>query len=453
MSNLMISVSGIRGIVGDTLKPFEIIKFACAFAEFCGHGKIMLGRDTRKHSFFISQLVSGTLLAMGCDVVDVGVCPTPTLQLAVEHSDALGGIMVTASHNPREWNGLKFISSEGTFLTPEQHRKFIEIAEDINFRFSKWDLVGNYVEGFSFVDKHIEKILGIDFIDLEKIRNRKFKVVVDCINGAGSEIIPKLLEEFGCEVVKLNCDGSGIFLHEPEPLPENLTELCEVVKQAKADLGIAVDPDADRLVLVTEKGEPFGEEYTIVQAVKIVLEKRAKVMDKSVVVNLSTTKAVDEIAKIYNAKVYRSPVGEINVVSKMKEVGAMIGGEGSGGVIFPEVHYGRDSLVGIAFILQNLVDFGGTLSDFKRSLPKFEVYKTKIEVKGLDLGEIYKVIPEIYQGAELNTEDGIRIDFDDKWIHIRKSNTEPVLRIIAEAVNKAEAERLVKNLLTKVGLL
>ena len=452
MGNLMVSISGVRGRVGEGLNPFEVVKFVSAFAEFCGRGEIMLGRDTRIHSLLISQLASGTLLAMGCDVIDVGICPTPTLQLAVEHSDASGGIMITASHNPAEWNGLKFISSDGTFLTPEQHKKFVELVENGNFNFAKWNLTGNYVQDRSFLDMHIEKIFKIDFVDFESIKARKFKVVVDCINGAGSEIVPRLLKKFGCEVIRLNCDGNGKFTHEPEPLPENLTELCEVVKQAKADFGIAVDPDADRLVLVTEEGEPFGEEYTIVQAVKIVLEKRSMLSDKNVVVNLSTTKAVDEVAKIYDAKVYRSPVGEINVVKKMKEVGAIIGGEGSGGVILPEVHYGRDSLVGIALILQNLVEFGGKISEFKKTLPKFEIYKTKVGIEGIKPDEILEKVIEIYKGAEINTDDGIRVDFGDKWIHLRKSNTEPVLRVIAEAKDREEAKELVQNLIAKIGL-
>lgn len=445
----MVSVSGVRGVVGETLTPFEIVKFVSAFAEFSGRGKIMVGRDTRAHSFFISNIVSGTLIAMGCEVVDIGVCPTPTLQLAVEHSDAKGGVMITASHNPEKWNGLKFISADGTFLSPEQHKKFVELSES-KLSFARWDKVGNYAQDRSFIEKHIQKILQISFIDAERIRKRRFKVVVDCINGAGSEIVPKLLEEFGCKVVKLNCDGSGVFTHEPEPLPENLTELCEVVRQTESDFGIAVDPDADRLVIVTEKGEPFGEEYTIVQAVKIVLDKKGR--NKNVVVNLSTTKAVEEIAKNYNAKVYRSPVGEINVVKKMKETDAIIGGEGSGGVILPEVHYGRDSLVGIALFLQNLVEFGGKVSEFKKTLPEFEIFKTKINIEGVNPDEIFKKVKEIYSDAEINTEDGLRIDFGDKWVHIRKSNTEPILRIIAEAKSKKEAEEIVRDLKIKIGI-
>lgn len=445
----MVSVSGVRGVVGETLTPFEIVKFVSAFAEFSGRGKIMVGRDTRAHSFFISNIVSGTLIAMGCEVVDIGVCPTPTLQLAVEHSDAKGGVMITASHNPEKWNGLKFISADGTFLSPEQHKKFVELSES-KLSFARWDKIGNYAQDRSFIEKHIQKILQISFIDAERIRKRRFKVVVDCINGAGSEIVPKLLEEFGCKVVKLNCDGSGVFTHEPEPLPENLTELCEVVKQTESDFGIAVDPDADRLVIVTEKGEPFGEEYTIVQAVKIVLDKKGR--NKNVVVNLSTTKAVEEIAKNYNAKVYRSPVGEINVVKKMKETDAIIGGEGSGGVILPEVHYGRDSLVGIALFLQNLVEFGGKVSEFKKTLPEFEIFKTKINIEGVNPDEIFKKVKEIYSDAEINTEDGLRIDFGDKWVHIRKSNTEPILRIIAEAKSKKEAEEIVRDLKIKIGI-
>ncbi|MDW8108937.1 MAG: phosphoglucosamine mutase [Candidatus Kryptonium sp.] len=449
MSWLMVSVSGVRGVVGEALTPFEIVKFVSAFAEFSGRGKIMVGRDTRAHSFFISNIVSGTLIAMGCEVVDIGVCPTPTLQLAVEHSDAKGGVMITASHNPEKWNGLKFISADGTFLSPEQHKKFVELSES-KLSFARWDKIGNYAQDRSFIEKHIQKILQISFIDAERIRKRRFKVVVDCINGAGSEIVPKLLEEFGCKVVKLNCDGSGVFTHEPEPLPENLTELCEVVKQTESDFGIAVDPDADRLVIVTEKGEPFGEEYTIVQAVKIVLDKKG--INKNVVVNLSTTKAVEEIAKNYNAKVYRSPVGEINVVKKMKETDAIIGGEGSGGVILPEVHYGRDSLVGIALFLQNLVEFGGKVSEFKKTLPEFEIFKTKINIEGVNPDEIFKKVKEIYSDAEINTEDGLRIDFGDKWVHIRKSNTEPILRIIAEAKSKKEAEEIVRDLKIKIGI-
>ncbi len=451
MSELMVSISGVRGVVGRSLTPFEIVKFVSSFAKFCGCGKIMLGRDTRIHSEFISKIASGTLLAMGCDVVDIGICPTPTLQLAVEHSDAIGGVMITASHNPTQWNGLKFISEEGVFLTPEQHKKFLEIVEKNSFEFADWNSVGKYRQDRSFIDKHIEMVLGIDFVDVEKIKARKFKVVVDCINGAGSEVVPKLLEKFGCEVIKLNCDGNGVFVHEPEPLPENLAQLCEFVKRSGADFGIAVDPDADRLVLVDENGEPFGEEYTIVQAVKIALEKK-NAENKNIVVNLSTTRAVDEVAKIYGAKVYRSPVGEINVVKKMKEVKAIIGGEGSGGVILPDVHYGRDSLVGIALILQNLVEFGGKISEFKKTLPSFEIFKTKFEILNLNPDELLENAKQIFRDADINTDDGVRIDLEDGWLHIRKSNTEPILRIISEAKTKEKARELALELATKLGL-
>ncbi len=448
----MVSISGVRGIVGEGLTPFEIVRFTSAFAEFCGRGQIMIGRDTRVHSQFIAQIVSGTLLAMGCDAVDVGVCPTPTLQLAVEHSNSNGGIMITASHNPAEWNGLKFISEEGIFLTPEQHKKFVELAQKNSFKYSKWNSIGRYEQDRSFIDKHIEMVLSLDFINVDKIRGKKFKVALDCINGAGSEIVPKLLESLGCEVIKLNCEGNGVFTHEPEPLPENLAQLCDFVKEVKADLGIAVDPDADRLVLVTEKGEPFGEEYTIVQAVKLVLEKKKNLEEKNIVVNLSTTRAVDEIARVYGAKVYRSPVGEINVVRKMKEVGAIIGGEGSGGVILPEVHYGRDSLAGIVLILQNLADFDGKISVFKKTLPEFEIFKTKVDISNVNPDEVIEKVKLIFRDARINTEDGVRIDIDEGWIHIRKSNTEPILRIIAEAKTKAKAQELALDLITKLGL-
>lgn len=448
----MVSISGVRGVVGESLTPFDVVRFVSAFAEFCSRGKVIIGRDTRIHSLLISHLVSGTLLAMGCDVVDIGICPTPTLQLAVEHSDASGGIMITASHNPAEWNGLKFVSSEGIFLTPEEHKRFVDLVEKNMFKFAEWRLIGSYIQDKSFIDRHIDKIFQIDFIDVDRIKARKFKVVVDCINGAGSEVVPKLLEMFGCDVIKINCDGNGVFTHEPEPLPENLTELCESVKRYEADLGIAVDPDADRLVLVTEKGEPFGEEYTVVQAVKIVLEKRSASGGGNVVVNLSTTKAVDEIAKVYNAKVYRAPVGEINVVKKMKEVGALIGGEGSGGVIFPDVHYGRDSLVGIALILQNLVEFGGKISEFKETLPKFEIFKTKINIENINPDDVLDKVKEVYKDAKINIDDGVRVDLGNSWIHVRKSNTEPILRVIAEAKTRKEAQELVRELATKIGL-
>ncbi len=446
------SVSGVRGIVGDTLTPYEIVRFTNAFAKLCSGKKIMVGRDTRIHSEMISKIVIGTLLFMGYDVVDLGVCPTPTIQLAVEHSNSDGGVMITASHNPSEWNGLKFLSSEGIFLTPEQHKKFVEIANSGNFTFAKWNKIGKLINDETFIEQHIGRILKIDFIDLEKIRSRNFKVVVDCINGAGSRIIPMLLEKFNCEVIKLNCDGNGIFTHEPEPLPENLTELCETVKKTGADFGIAVDPDADRVVFVTEKGEPFGEEYTIVQAVKIALEKKKSLPEKNIVVNLSTTRAVDEIAKKYGANVYRSPVGEINVVKKMKETKAIIGGEGSGGVILPDVHYGRDSLVGIALILQNLAEFGGKISEFKESLPKFEMVKVRINITGINPDEILKKAIDLFKKSDINTEDGVRIDFEDAWIHLRKSNTEPILRIISEARTRQEAENLVKKLKIELNL-
>ncbi len=360
--------------------------------------------------------------------------------------------MITASHNPAEWNGLKFISEEGIFLTPEQHKKFVELAQKNSFEYSKWNSIGKYKQDRSFIDKHIEMVLSLDFINVDKIREKKFKVALDCINGAGSEIVPKLLESLGCEVIKLNCEGNGVFTHEPEPLPENLAQLCDLVKEVKADLGIAIDPDADRLVLVTEKGEPFGEEYTIVQAVKLVLEKRKNLEEKNVVVNLSTTRAVDEIAKVYGAKVYRAPVGEINVVKKMKEVGAIIGGEGSGGVILPEVHYGRDSLVGIVLILQNLADFDGKISDFKKTLPEFEIFKTKVDISNVNPDEIIEKVKLIFHNARINTEDGVRIDIDEGWLHIRKSNTEPILRIIAEAKTKSKAQELALDLITKLGL-
>jgi phosphomannomutase len=438
MSTLMVSISGIRGIVGDGLDPNVIVKYTSAYADLIGKGKIIVGRDARISGEMVNSIVTGTLLAKGFDVIDIGICPTPTVQYTVKTLSAQGGIAISASHNPNEWNALKLLNSTGQFMSPEENKKMLKILDNQGNTFNDWQTLGKRKVFEEGLKNHVEAVLNLKYINKKQIAKRKFKVLADCINGAGVYVIPDLLKEFGCEVIELNCERSGIFPRLPEPLPENLTETMKAIKASKADLGIVVDPDVDRLVLITNEGEPFGEENTITQAVKFILSKEKG----NVVVNLSTTRAVDDVASEFGCKVYRSPVGEANVVQKMKEVNAVIGGEGSGGVIYPTLHYGRDALVGIAITLQHLTEFGGTLSELKTKLPYYFIAKKKILTGNINPDEIIKTIAEKNKSGKINTEDGLRIDFDDYWIHFRKSNTEPIIRIITEAKTEAKAKEL-----------
>ena len=447
--SLMISISGIRGIVGSSLTPETVVKYASAFAEYCPPSAgqpIVIGRDGRVTGKSIGHIVSSTLLQMGCDVIAIGVCPTPTVQIAVEKLRATGGISITASHNPIEWNGLKFIAPTGLFLDAEENSRLWQIAEQPERRYASWDKQGKHRTGQEFIDEHIRQIVGLPYLDLEKLRSRRFKVVVDCVNGAGGTIVPKLLRELGCDVIETNCDASGIFAHTPEPIPENLTDLCDRVKEEHADLGIAVDPDVDRLVLIDELGQPIGEEYTIASVVRFVLLKEKGRHPMNVVVNLSTTRAVDDIGRQLGATVIRTPVGEINVAKRMKEVGAIVGGEGSGGVILPKVHLGRDAPVGIGLTLQHLLEFGGTLSQLKQSLPQYHITKGKITVQSDQADTMLEMVKTRHaKNGNINTADGLKIDFPDSWVHLRKSNTEPIVRIIAEAPSKEQSQQLVER--------
>lgn len=367
MSTLMVSVSGIRGIIGDGLDPHTLVKYVSAYADYCG-GKIVVGRDARITGEMVYHLVVGTLLSKGIDVIDIGITPTPTVLLEVNKQGASGGIAISASHNPNEWNALKLLNNKGEFMFPEEHKEYIEMLDYSN-NYVSWEKLGKLTVDNSALDNHIKAVLNMKYIDVDAIRKRKFRVLIDCVNGAGVYVMPQLLKEFGCEVIEYDCERTGIFTRKPEPLPENLTGTMKAVKAQNVDLGIVVDPDVDRLVLITEKGDPFGEENTISQSVKFILSKEKG----NSVVNLSTTRAVDDIAKAEGCKVFRSPVGEANVVKKMKEVNAVIGGEGSGGVIFPALHYGRDALVGTAIILQHLLEFGGTLSEPKSDTFNFPI--------------------------------------------------------------------------------
>ncbi|MCW9065759.1 MAG: phosphoglucosamine mutase, partial [Ignavibacteriaceae bacterium] len=362
---------------------------------------------------------------------------TPTVQFNVKKLKANGGIAISASHNPNQWNALKLLNGTGQFLSPDEYNQMQKYLNDGKAEYRSWDKVGEWTEYSKGIQNHVDAIFDLGIIYLDEIRKKKFKVVLDCVNGAGSYVLPEFLKEFGCEVIEIDCEKTGIFPRLPEPLPENLTETMKKVKETKADIGIVVDPDVDRLVLITDKGEPFSEENTIVQVVQFVLSRKKG----DVVVNLSTTRAVDDVAAKYGCKVYRSPVGEANVVKKMKEIKAVIGGEGSGGVIFPELHYGRDALVGIALTLQHLIDFGKPLSKLKEELPQYFISKKKIELTTNPDAVIQK-LTEKFSDQTTNTDDGLRVDFEDYWVHFRKSNTEPIVRIITEAKTKDEAERL-----------
>ena len=395
---IIASVSGVRGIIGENLIPANIIKFTSAFAEYCKkHSKsnlIVVGRDGRAFGEFTYSMVISNLALSGFKVKYLGVVPTPTVQIAAQDCKAAGGVVITASHNPQQWNGLKFLNSDGTFLNIKAVEEFKKIAELGIFKFADISKLKTPEADSSWLDRHILKVLNLRLLDITKIKKSKFKVVVDAVNSSGSVIVPKLLKLLGCEVIELSCNGSGIFSHTPEPIPQNLKSLSKAVLKNNADFGIAVDPDADRLVLITDKGEPFIEENTIVMVINHILKKIGG-KNKNVSVNLSTTRAVDDIAIKFGAKVFRSPVGEINVVDEMKKRGSIVGGEGSGGVIIPDKlggHYGRDCVFGIPIILNELSDSGIKLSEYKNLLPAYKIEKSKIEVSNPDkfLKEIIK---------------------------------------------------------------
>ena len=446
MSTLMVSISGIRGIIGDGLDPNVLVKYTSAYADFIGEGTVVVGRDARITGDMVQEIVTGTLIAKGINVVEIGIVPTPTVQYSVKTLKAQGGIAISASHNPNEWNALKLLNSTGQFMSPEENEEMKRLLDKSDESFVSWDKIGKRKKYDAALKKHVEDTLNLKYIDRAKIKRKKFKVVVDCINGAGVYVVPQMLKELGCKVIEMNCDKSGIFPRLPEPIPENLVKTMKRVKKEKADLGIVVDPDVDRLVLITDEGKPFSEENTITQAVKFILSKKKG----NVVVNLSTTRAVDDVAHDYGAKVYRSPVGEANVVKKMKEVKAVIGGEGSGGVIYPALHYGRDALVGIAITLQHLTEFKGKISELKDALPQYFIVKKKIKLDNKEPDTVIEKLVKQYDEEECNTEDGLRIDFFNHWIHFRKSNTEPIIRIIVEGENRKVAEALAEKYMNDI---
>lgn len=436
---IIASVSGVRGILGDNLTPENITGFASAFADYCraryDSKTIVIGRDGRAYGDIIYSMVISSLFLSGFKVIHIGVVPTPTVQIATEESKACGGIAITASHNPQKWNGLKFLKPDGTFLDAEAMEEIKKIAAKKKFFYAQLKELYPPVPDTSWSNRHLDKVMNMKKLDLKKIKKKKFKVVVDAVNSSGSLIVPSLLCRLGCEVIELHTAPTGVFPHTPEPIPENLTELCNAVIKHKADLGVAVDPDADRLVLITDKGEPFIEENTIATVVNHIFRK-FKSEKINATVNLSTTRSVDDIAKHYKGKIFRTPVGEINVVKGMIKNKSICGGEGSGGVIIsPAIggHYGRDCLFGIAIILNELADANISLSKYKENLPKYKIEKTKIDVKDPTkfLRDIVKNNKKV-KGCKITQTDGVKLDFKDFWVHFRKSNTEPIVRIIKE---------------------
>ncbi len=446
MSTLMVSISGVRGEIGSSLSPQVITKFILAFGHYLTGGKVVLGRDSRVSGPFVADIVRGCLAASGCDVIDVGIVPTPTVQLEVEHHQAEGGIAITASHNPIQWNGLKFMGSDGRFLPPAPAEKVYKMADQNEFSLSEWQHLGQISYDEQAVQRHIDKILNLSYIDVEGLRMRKFRVAADTVNGAGGVIIPKLLDALGCEAVTINEEPSGMFAHTPEPLAENLVQLSEQIKKQRADVGFAVDPDVDRCAIVDNTGKPIGEEYTLVLATKLIFSKQMGRM----AVNMSTSRASEDIAKYYNCMFVRSKVGEINVAEKMKEIDAVIGGEGNGGVILTELHLGRDAPLAVALTLQHMLEFGGTLRELAATMPQYAMVKQKISIEGKNPDALLRDIAEQYKDREPDLLDGVKIDFQKSWVHLRKSNTEPILRIIAEAPTEAEAKELTEKFMKEV---
>jgi phosphomannomutase len=436
MKTLIASISGVRGIVGEGLNPEVVLRYSFAFGNYCRSKRVVLGRDSRTSGEMLWFACVSGLLAGGCNVIDIGICPTPTVEVAVEKMKAGGGMVITASHNPQEWNGLKFIGEDGMFLSDLENRKLFKLAEKTpGFKPGcKW---GRIHFDDSWIQKHIDLILKLKYIDKFKIKRRRPKVVIDCNNGAGSIIAPLLLQRLGCKTVTLNCVFSGSFSHPPEPVPENLTQLCKEVKRQKADLGFALDPDGDRLAIVSDKGLPLGEEFTLALATRFVLSRKPG----NVAVNISTSRVLDDIANEYKAKLYRTKVGEAFVSRELKKIKGVIGGEGNGGIILPEGHYGRDGLVGMALILQYLTESNSTISELANELNRYFIVKRAIKLTKNFENRMRK-LKEIHRDQKIDKIDGIKVNSKDAWVHVRKSNTEPSVRIIAEAESKKKALKL-----------
>ena len=455
---LIKSISGIRGTIGgyaaDNLTPIDVVKFTTAYARLIQQKNsnkritVVVGRDARISGSMVDSLVEGTLLGCGVDVINVGLCTTPGTEMAVITHKADGGIIITASHNPRQWNALKLLNERGEFLNDDEGKQVLALAEDAEYSYPTIDNIGKVVLREDFNPTHIAQVLALKLVDVEAVKARKFKVVVDAVNSVGGVVIPALLRELGCEVVELNCEPTGEFAHNPEPLPENLTEISEVIRREGADLGIVVDPDVDRLAFVMENGEMFVEEYTLVAVADYVL-KHTK---GNTVSNLSSSRALSDVTSRYEGCTYAAAaVGEVNVVKKMKDTAAVIGGEGNGGIIYPELHYGRDALVGTALFLTYFAGLDMTMSELRKTYPAYFASKNKIELTaGIDVDKILATIKSRYSNERVNDIDGVKIDFDNNWVHLRKSNTEPIIRVYTEAKSMDEADALAKRFISEI---
>ena len=455
---LIKSISGIRGTIGgrpaDNLTPIDIVKFTTAYSRLIKDKNpekritIVVGRDARISGSMVDSLVEGTLLGCGVDVINVGLCTTPGTEMAVITYKADGGIIITASHNPRQWTALKLLNERGEFLDDAEGKEVLAMAEDVAWDYPTIDHIGKVIRREDFNAKHIEQVLALPLVNVGAVRQRKFKVVVDAVNSVGGVVIPALLKELGCEVVELNCEPTGEFAHNPEPLPENLTEISEVIRKEGADLGIVVDPDVDRLAFVMENGEMFVEEYTLVAVADYIL-KHTK---GNTVSNLSSSRALSDVTSRYEGCSYAAAaVGEVNVVKKMKETGAVIGGEGNGGVIYPELHYGRDALVGVALFLTYFAGLDMSMSELRKTYPAYYASKNKIELTpDINVDLILETINNRYSNEKVNDIDGVKIDFAENWVHLRKSNTEPIIRVYTEAKTMAEADALAKRFISEI---
>lgn len=454
---LIKSISGIRGTIGgqagDTLNPLDIVKFTSAYATFirrsgqCESNKIVVGRDARISGSMVRQVVCGTLMGMGYDVIDIGLATTPTTELAVRMSGAEGGIIITASHNPRHWNALKLLNHEGEFLTAADGQAVLEIAEREDFNYADVDHLGTYTLDDSYNQRHIDSVLALPLVDVEAVKKAKFRVVVDAINSVGAIILPGLLQALGVEYTLLNGEPNGDFAHNPEPLEKNLSGIMTEMSKGGYNLGIVVDPDVDRLAFIQEDGKMFGEEYTLVSVADYVLSHTPG----NTVSNLSSTRALRDITQRHGGEYFAAAVGEVNVTTKMKAVGAIIGGEGNGGVIYPESHYGRDALVGIALFLSSLAQKGCKASELRASFPNYYIAKNRIDLTpSTDVDAILRKVKEMYGDEQVTDIDGVKIDFPDKWVHLRKSNTEPIIRVYSEAATMEEADALGKKLMQVV---
>jgi len=456
---LIKSISGIRGTIGgktsDNLTPLDTVKFAAAYGTFLKERnslknklKVVLGRDARISGKMISNLVANTLVGLGIDVIDLGLSTTPTVEVAVPLENADGGIILTASHNPKQWNALKLLNEKGEFLNAIDGEKILELVENESFEFAEVDNLGIYSEDCSYLEKHVQEVLNLELVDVDAIRNANFKVVVDAVNSTGGIFIPALLKELNVEYVELYCTPNGQFPHNPEPLKEHLSEISDLVVTEKADLGIVVDPDVDRLALICEDGSMFGEEYTLVACADYVL---GRLGGGNTVSNLSSSRALKDVTNQHGGTYTASAVGEVNVVAKMKETNTVIGGEGNGGIIYPTSHYGRDSLVGVALFLSHLAHKKISCKQLRDSYPNYFMSKNKIELTPeINVDKILDTIYLYYKNEEVNTIDGVKIDFENEWVHLRKSNTEPIIRIYTEATSQKAADDLAVRFINEI---